>query len=706
MKKPEEINMSDLNNHELYLNREISWLHFNTRVLNESLKKELPLLERLKFLAIYSTNLDEFYMIRVAGLKQLLSAGIVTTGNDQQTTLDQLRAIREYVMSEKDVLENSYGEIVEALAKENLFISKYSEITSALKAEADKFFFSNIFPVIVPIAVDATHPFPHLNNLSFALAVKLQDSENSKIKYGMIRIPRVLPRFYKAGDNIYIPIESIVKWHVEDIFPGYTLVASAPFVVTRNADMNIEEEEADDFMLMMEQGLKLRRKGAFVRLAIKKDADPDIVEFLNSHMRIFQKDIYEYSIPLNLGALWQIVGNKDFLHLTTPPYTPKILPPLNTNESIFAIIDKGDILIAHPYESFDSVTSFVQEAAKDPKVISIRMTLYRVEKNSPIVQALINAASDGKQVTAMVELKARFDEENNLHWAKALENAGAHVIYGITGFKVHAKITQIIRQVDDKLKFYMHFGTGNYNASSARAYTDVSFFTSKQDYAKDSTTFFHILSGFSKNKKLENLAMSPMQIKNRIITMINNEAGKQDKGHIIAKMNALVDYDVIKALYNASSNGVKIELIIRGICCLRPGVKGVSENITVKSIVGKYLEHARVFYFKHSNPTLFISSADWMPRNLERRLELMTPIEDKILQKKLFEILQVQLSDNALSWQLGVDGKYTKQDIGEAKKINCQQMLEEYINRIYKTMKKDTGSSKADQLAKKLFKDS
>jgi len=697
--------MNDLDNPELYLNREISWLHFNTRVLSESLKKELPPLERLKFIAIYATNLDEFYMIRVAGLKQLLSAGIITTGNDRQSTLDQLREIREYITTEKDVLESSYNDIAAELVKENLFITKYSEASDEIKAKADEFFHSNILPVIVPIAVDATHPFPHLNNLSFSLAVKLQDGESGKIKYGMIRIPRVLPRFFKASKNVYMPIESIVRWHVEVIFPGYTLIASAPFVVTRNADMNIEEEEADDFMLMMEQGLKLRRKGAFVRLNIKKDSDADLLEFLNSHMQILQKDIYEYDIPLNLGALWQIVGNKDFMHLVAAPNTPKILPPLDTNESIFTTIDKGDVLIAHPYESFDPVTSFIQEAAKDPKVISIRMTLYRVEKNSPIVQALINAASDGKQVTAMVELKARFDEENNLHWAKALESAGAHVIYGITGFKVHAKLTQVIRQIDGKLKFYMHFGTGNYNASSARLYTDISFFTSREDYAKDSTTFFHILSGFSKNKKLETLSMSPMQIKNRVIAMINKEAEEGANGQIIAKMNALVDSDVIKALYNASIKGVKIDLIVRGICCLRPNVKDVSENITVKSMVGKYLEHARVFYFKNSKPNFFISSADWMPRNLERRLELMTPIEDKTLQKKLFEILQLQLSDNALSWSLGNDGKYTK-IAGDEKQVNCQQTLEEYINRMHKTLKKDVGTAKVEQLAKKLFKDS
>ncbi|MFV0481157.1 MAG: RNA degradosome polyphosphate kinase [Campylobacteraceae bacterium] len=699
--------MADLTNPEIYINRELSWLRFNTRVLNESQKKELPLLERLKFLAIYVTNLDEFYMIRVAGLKQLLQAGIIVTGNDKKTPLDQLREIRNYISAEKDVLEASYNEIIGELAKENLFIGKYSELTPELKAKADEYFHSNILPVIVPIAVDSTHPFPHLNNLSFSLAVKLQDSDNpSKIKYGMIRIPRVLPRFYQVSSNIYVPIESIVRWHVETIFPGYTLIASAPFRVTRNADINIEEEEADDFMLMMEQGLKLRRKGAFVRLNIKKNADPDIVNFLNSHMQIFYKDIYEYDIPLNLGALWQVVGNKEFIHLTMAPNTPKILPPFNTSESIFQIIDKGDVLLMHPYESFDPVTSFIQEAAKDPKVISIRMTLYRVEKNSPIVQALINAASEGKQVTAMVELKARFDEENNLHWAKALESAGAHVIYGISGFKVHAKVAQVIRQIDDKLKIYMHFGTGNYNASTAKIYTDVSLFTSRENYAKDSTTFFHILSGFSKNRKLDALSMSPMQIKNRVIAMIADEASKGKDGHIIAKMNSLVDEDVIAALYNASSKGAKIELIIRGICCLRPGVKGVSENITVKSIVGRYLEHARVFYFKH-NPNLYISSADWMPRNLERRLELMTPVEDKSLQKKLLEILQLQLSDNYLSTYLGSDGEYTKKVLGkDEKQINCQSMLEEYINRIFKSMKKDTTSSKADLLTKKLFKDS
>jgi len=700
----------DINDSSLYLNRELSWLRFNTRVLAQSMKKELPLFERLKFLAIYATNLDEFYMIRVAGLKQLFSAGVIETGADQKTPLDQLREIRTYLASEKEVIQNSYEEIVADLEKENLFIKVYDDLGPVLARLADDYFFSNILPVIVPIAVNATHPFPHLNNLSFSLAVKLQDSESEdegNYKYGMIRIPRVLPRFFQAGDNIYVPIETIVKKHVEEIFPGYKLISSAAFRVTRNADMVIEEEEADDFMMIMEQGLKLRRKGAFVRLNIQDNADSEILEFLNSHMQIFSKDIYTYKIPLNLGALWQIVGNKDFSHLTLPPYNPKTLPPFDNNESVFKVIEKNDVILFHPYESFDPVLRMIREASKDPKVISIRMTLYRVEKNSQIVQALIDAANEGKQVTAMVELKARFDEENNLHWAKALEQAGAHVVYGITGFKVHAKIAQVIRQEEDgKLKFFMHFSTGNYNGATAKVYTDTSFFTCKEEFAKDSTTFFHILSGFSKHRQLETLSMSPTQIKPKIIRLIEKESDCGSEGRIIVKMNALVDFDVIQALYEASMKGVQIDIIARGICCLRPGVEGISENIRVKSIVGKYLEHARIFYFKNATPTTtYISSADWMPRNLERRLELMTPIFDKALQQKLFEILQLQLNDNSLSWILGSDGEYTEVTCGDDKPINNHTILEDYMNKLYKAQKKDS-THKAEKLVKRLFKES
>ncbi|MDU7070666.1 RNA degradosome polyphosphate kinase [Campylobacter ureolyticus] len=694
--------MQDLKNGSIFLNRELSWLRFNTRVLAQC-KKDIPLIEKLKFLAIYSTNLDEFYMIRVAGLKQLFIAGITASGSDEMTPLDQLRKIREYLHNEKNNLEIYYKQTIEALADEGFYIKNYDDLNDELKQKADEYFFSNILPIIVPIAVDSTHPFPHLNNLSFALAVKLKDTNDSQgFKFGMIRIPRVIPRFVQVSTDTYTPIETIVHRHAEEIFPGYSLISSAPFRVTRNADIVIEEEEADDFMMILEQGLKLRRKGAFVRLQIAKNADPDITKFLNEHINVFYKDIFEYDIPLSLDGLWGVVGNKNFSNLTLPPYSPKILPPFNENESIFETMDKGDILIYHPYESFNPVEQLIKEASKDPKVVSIRMTLYRVEKNSPIVASLIDAANDGKQVTVMVELKARFDEENNLHWAKSLESAGAHVVYGIPGFKVHAKSTQIIRKSGDKLKFYMHLGTGNYNGSSSKIYTDASFFTTDERFAKDTTTFFHILSGYNKNRVLQTLSMSPMQIKERLIEMIKVEEKKGSDGHIIAKMNALVDSDMIKALTSASKAGVKIELIVRGICCLRPGIPEISENIRVISIVGKYLEHARIFYFKHSSPEIYISSADWMPRNLERRLELMTPIFNESLKNKMIDILNVQLNDTSLAFELQNDGEYIK--LTSENPLNSQEFLEEYYNKLAKNIRKHKDTSNI--LVSKLLEDS
>lgn len=690
-----------------FLNRELSWLRFNTRVLDQC-SKDLPVLERLKFIAIYCTNLDEFYMVRVAGLKQLFSAGVLNPSVDEMSPLQQLKEIRAYLHKEKHLLEKYFTQTIKELEKENLFIKSYDKLDENLQSKCDEFFFSNILAIIVPIAVDSTHPFPHLGNLSFSLAVKLCDPTNSSaIKFGMIKIPSVLPRFYEVDSNVYVPIESIINRHVEDIFPGYKLLDSTPFRVTRNADLSIEEEEADDFMIMLEQGLQLRKKGAFVRLQIQKDADKQIVDFLNSHMKIFHKDIYEYSTLLHLPALWQIVGNKAFTHLLYPAYIPKLLPPFvfNENASMFEHIAKEDILLFHPYESFDPVYRLIKEASTDPDVISIRMTLYRVAKNSNIVQALIDAANDGKQVTVMVELKARFDEENNLHWAKALENAGAHVIYGITGFKVHAKVCQIIRKEQDELKFYLHLGTGNYNAGTARIYTDVSYFTSRKDFAKDVTTFFHILSGFSKKRRLDLLSMSPNQIKEKILKMIAVETEKGSQGVIIAKMNSLVDADVIKALYEASNAGVKVDLIVRGICCLKPN-ETYSQNINVRSIIGKYLEHARIFYFKHSLPHYFISSADWMPRNLERRLELMTPIFDEKLKAKLSRILRLQLNDDTLAYSLQSDGEYKQITKVRGKGINSQEKLEDYVNQIDKTQKKEADQGRAVRLVSKLFKES
>lgn len=691
----------------LYINRELSWLQFNTRVLKQAQDTSLPLLERLKFLAIYGTNLDEFYMIRIAGLKKLFSAGVNVSGADRYTPLHQLREIRAYLHKEQLVVEECLQSIMKDLEQEGIFFKAYREVTPEQRKYLDNYFFANIYPVIVPIAVDATHPFPHLNNLSFGQIVKLRDKDDPAIeRYGIIRIPRVLPRFVDIDNRIYIPIGSLVAEHVEDLFPGYELIKFAAFRVTRNADIAIEEEEADDFMEILEEGLKLRKKGELVRLELSIHADDDLLNFFNRHANVYKDDVFRFTTYLNLGSLWQVVGNKDFAHLTSPSFKPRNLPPLGTDESLYTTLDKQDLLLYHPFESFEPIVQFIQTASKDPDVVSIRMTLYRSGSKSPIVESLINAAESGKQVTVMVELKARFDEENNLHWAKALESSGAHVIYGITGLKVHAKAALVTRKVNGTLKQYAHIGTGNYNPSTATIYTDTSFMTSNDAITYDLTRFFHFLTGFSKKGKLNELYMAPTQIKPKLLSLIHNETRMGSEGTIIAKMNALVDEDIIKALYKASQAGVKIELIIRGVCCLRPGVPGYSDNIRVRSIVGKYLEHARIFYFKHSSPKTFISSADWMPRNLIRRIELLTPIGSEEASSKLLQILQLQLSDNTSSHELQQDGSYLKVVPQEGESvINSHAFAEDYINTVYNSIKKTTPSY-AQQLATRLFKES
>ncbi len=698
--------MINLKDPKYYNNREISWLQFNTRVLKQAQDESQPLLERLKFLAIYGTNLDEFYMIRVAGLKKLFSAGVMVSGADRLTPMQQLREIRKYLHQELQVVEYTLSEIFKKLEKEGIFVRSFKEVNQQQKYQLNRYFTEQIYPVIVPIAVDATHPFPHLNNLSFGLIVKLIDLDNQEVeRNGIVRIPRVLPRFIELESGTYVPIESVVAEHISDLFPGYTLRDHVPFRVTRNADITIEEEEADDFMEILEEGLRLRKKGELVRLELGQESNPDLLNFFNRHTNIYKDDIYRFSSILNLGSLWQIVGSKDFAHLTTPPFKPRLLPPFDSNENIFSILDKQDALLYHPYESFEPVVKLIQTAAKDPDVVSIKMTLYRSGTNSPIVNALMQAAEMGKQVTTMVELKARFDEENNLIWAKALENAGAHVIYGIPGFKVHAKATLITRRVDNGLKQYAHLATGNYNPQTAKIYTDTSYMTSNEEITNDLTRFFHFLTGFSKKGKLNKLYMSPTQIKPKILSMIQNEAKKGSEGQIIAKVNSLVDEDVIRGLYKASQAGVKIELIVRGICCLKPGIAGVSDNIRVISVIGKYLEHARVFYFKHATPKLFISSADWMPRNLVRRIELLSGIDDIASADKLLNMLQLQISDNVLAHELQSDGCYHKIKSEKSKIINNQKLFESHANKVYKSIKKETPNY-VQNLATRLFKES
>lgn len=699
--------MLNLKNPQLYNNRELSWLQFNTRVLKQAQDESLPLLERLKFLAIYGTNLDEFYMIRVAGLKKLFQAGIIVSGADRLTPLEQLREIRKYLHQEQQVIEHCLNNILKDLEAEGVFVKSYSDMNNTQKNKLDKFFYEEIYPVIIPIAVDSTHPFPHLNNLSFGIIVKLNDKEDESIeRYGIVRVPRVLDRFIELDSGLFIPIESVVAQHIEDLFPGYTLDKYAAFRVTRNADIEIEEEEADDFMEILEEGLKLRRKGAMVRLEVGARADKEIIDFFNRHTNVYQDDIYRFHTFLNLSSLWQIVGSKDFAHLLAPSFKPKMLPPFQNGENIFTVLEKQDVLMFHPYASFEPVVKLIQDAAKDKDVVSIKMTLYRSGQNSPIVKALMEASESGKQVTVMVELKARFDEENNLIWARALETAGAHVIYGIKGFKVHAKAALVTRRKDGKLKQYAHIGTGNYNPSTAKIYTDMSYMTSNVDVTNDLTKFFHFLTGFSKKGKLDELYMSPAQIKPKILSLIQNEARKGKDGQIIAKVNSLVDEDVIRALYKASQAGVKIDLIVRGICCLKPGIEGVSENIRVISILGKYLEHPRVFYFKNDQTKIYISSADWMPRNLMRRIELLTAIKDEDSKTKVLQILKLQIADNTLAHELQSDGSYKKVKRVEGEKIiNNHKMLEEHVNRVMKALQKESVSS-AEQLANRLFLES
>ncbi|HEO99234.1 MAG TPA: RNA degradosome polyphosphate kinase [Epsilonproteobacteria bacterium] len=692
----------DLNSSQLYFNRELSWLQFNSRALAQALDENLPPLERLKFIAIYGTNLDEFYMIRVAGLKSLYDARIQETGPDKLTPGEQLEEIRNYLHKEHLILESCYNSIVSELYTHGVNIKNYTALNDQEQEEVKAIFFNEIYPVIIPIAVDATHPFPHLNNLSFGLALTLKDDSN-QIKHGLIRIPRVLPRFLQI-DHTFVPIDTVVEYFASELFPGFKCIASTPFRVTRNADIEIEEEEADDFLEILQEGLRSRNKGSFIRLELLDGANNDLVKFLLSYLKLDQEDIYFYkSIPLDLGSLWQIVGETSLSHLMLPTFTPKILPPLDS-EDIFGAIEKQDILLYHPYDSFDPVVKFISQAAADPDTLAIRMTLYRAGPKSPIVKALIDAVRDGKQVMVLVELKARFDEENNLRWAKLLEEVGAHVVYGIPGLKVHAKIAQVIKRKGKKLQSYVHLATGNYNPSTAKIYTDISYFSAKESYVKDATNFFHFLTGFSNYTKLDTLYMAPTQIKPKLLRLIEREGRHGQEGHMILKANSLVDQDIIKALYKASQEGCRIDLIIRGICCLKPGIKGVSENIAVHSIIGKYLEHPRIYYFKHAKTRCYIASADLMPRNLIRRVELMTPIGEEHLTQKIIQILMLQLADNNLNWRLQPDGNYVKMPV-LGKSINNHKILEEYTNRIHNKSQKETPDY-VHRLANRLLKES
>ncbi|RUM87214.1 MAG: polyphosphate kinase 1 [Thermovibrio sp.] len=654
---------------KLFINRELSWLEFNRRVLEESEDELNPLLERLKFVAIFFTNLDEFFMIRVAGLKKQVEAGINRPSFDGLTPKEQLKKISRKTRELLKQSEGDYSTLVKLLKEKGIKLFKYRELPQKLRKKADRYFEEFVFPVLTPLAVDLTHPFPHLPSLSFNIIVEMLSEE---LRFGIIPIPKVLPRFVRLDEGVYVYLEELIVNHVEELFPQQKIRKTATFRVTRDADIVIQEDEADDLLEEVEKGLRKRRFGRPVRLEINGGSD-FVISYLKDELELQDDDIYRMKIPLNLSDLWELYREVDRPDLKFPPYVPYYPPQFEVD--VFSAVKRRDTVLFHPYESFDPIVELVEEAAEDPNVLAIKQTLYRVGKNSPIVEALSRAAQNGKEVTAVVELKARFDEESNIVWAKRLEEDGVHVVYGVPGLKTHAKLLMIVRREENGIKRYVHLGTGNYNVETARIYSDVSFLTADERVGEDVSRIFNVITGYFHPPKLKELSISPVSLKDRILSLIREEAELGKEGRIVAKMNSLVDPEVIMELYRASQRGVRIELLVRGICCLRPGIEGLSENIRVISIVGKYLEHARIFYFKRGD-RLFISSADWMPRNFHRRVETLVPIRDERCKEKLKEILEIQLRDTAKARILQSDGTYKRY---EKRDFNSQEYLEKWV---------------------------
>ena len=664
--------VQNLNDARFFINRELSWLAFNERVLEEGLDPGVPALERLKFLAITSSNLDEFFMIRVAGLKQQLSGHVEESGPDALSPGEQLAAVshrchemvgRQYRALLGDVLPNLDRAGVRLLS------------TAQLSPEGDHYvadyFARDVFPVLTPIALDPGHPFPHLRNKTLNLAVRFQPSApGARLRYGVVPVPSVLPRLVEVPDSggrrTYVLLEDVIGRYVAQLFPGMPIEGCWAFRVTRNWDLTIDEEEAEDLLVTIEREVRRRDRGSAVRLEIAAHAEQHLSEYLVRALKLGASDVYSLNGPLNIPDLLPLLQRIEQKDLHDEPFTPVISPALGDGErDLFRLIREKDVLLHHPYESFDPVVSFIEGAAEDPAVLAIKITLYRTGKDSPIVRALQRAAENGKQVTALVELKARMDEEANILWARALEQSGVHVVYGLIGYKTHCKVALVVRREAGGLKRYVHLGTGNYNPFTARIYSDLSLFTAKDDFGADATSIFNLLTGYSRPTQWRKFKVAPLGLKAGIIEMIDREADtarQSGKGRIIAKMNSLADSEVIKALYRASQAGVQIDLIVRGICCLRPGVPGVSERIRVVSIVDRYLEHTRIWFFEAGGKKeLWLSSADWMPRNFIRRVETAFPIEDPALKERILEeILSTQLSDNAKSRILMPDGHYQR----------------------------------------------
>ena len=683
-KTAHQINLKDP---QYYLNRELSWLEFNSKVLHEACDPRTPLLERLKFLAIFTSNLDEFFMVRVAALKQQVEAKVSQLTFDGRTPQQQLDEI-SFVLRPLVAKQHQHFEQVlrPLLANQNIYILNYIDLTEKQQKYLDNYFNEQIFPVLTPLAVDPSHPFPYISNLSLNLAVVVKNPETEEELFARVKVPSVLPRFLSLPSELRIhnngqpahwtgiPLEQAIAHNLECLFPGMTIQEYHPFRITRDADLALEEDEADDLLLAIEQELQKRRVGGDpVRIEIQAQTPEAIRSRLLQDLELAESDVYEVDGLLGLRDLM------DFMALPLPelkdPPRQSVVPPrlsrmrnpnrrqMEEGKDFFAVIQERDLLVHHPYQSFSaSVVRFITQAAHDPNVLAIKMSLYRTSGDSPIVNALIAAAVNGKQVSVLVELKARFDEENNIYWARRLESVGVHVVYGLVGLKTHSKIIMVVRREQDSIRRYVHIGTGNYNQKTARTYTDLGLFSCREDLGSDVTDVFNFLTGYSRQKSYRQLLVAPVNMRDRFDALIRREiehAQNGRNGRIVAKMNALVDPQIIATLYEASRAGVQIDLIVRGVCCLRPGLKEISENIRVISIVGRFLEHSRIFYFyNNTQEEIYIGSADWMPRNLDRRVEVITPVQDSDIAKDLQEILGIMLADNRQAWELQPDGSY------------------------------------------------
>jgi len=672
MKKPDNSNKINLNDPEYFNNRELSWLSFNERVLQEGLDKENPLLERLKFMAIFSSNLDEFFMVRVAGLKDQVKAGFNKPENKAGLTpKQQLKQIANQTHRLVHVQDHLYhSELLSLLHKKGINFLPVEKVHGKAYEALSKHFKNYILPVLTPMAIDAYRPFPMLLNKSLNLAVLLhgEDKEDTT-KLAIVQVPSVLKRYIpikqKENSLSFVLLDDVISHFINHLFSGNKVKSVSPFRITRNADLTIHEEGARDLLGEIEKELKKRKWGAAVRLEMQKEKmDSNILSFLTNVLELHHEDIYEVSGPIDLSFLFSFYSDlaPEFDSLLYETFIPQPPVDLCEEEDIFQAALKKDIFFHHPYESFQPIVDFISKAAEDKNVLAIKQTLYRVSGDSPIIEALSSAAEKGKQVTVLVELKARFDEEKNIQWARQLEKSGVHVIYGITGLKTHSKITLVIRHNHEKIQRFVHLGTGNYNDSTAKLYTDMGILTTSESFGKDATNFFNHLSGFSHKPKWKELSTSPFDMRDTFLRLIDEEMNyhvEHNDGHIIAKMNSLTDKPIILKLYEASRLGLKIELIVRGTCCLRPGIPDVSENITVRSIVDRFLEHSRIFYFNHhGEEKIYLSSADWMTRNMEKRIEILFPVKSHSIKRRIKEVLTFSLKDNVKAREQKPDGSY------------------------------------------------